>query len=216
MSSPERAPGSPTKGTIWLVLGAALGIAVGVVHVGYFSGAAGSLSDTAQRIVHSGGLTLVRAAPKHGWFVRLVNGVSAVLGLLVPGVTALLLVATARASLRLRVLVGWLVLVLGIAGYHYLGNGAATGTLLLAIVAAAIAVVATGPLIAAPLVALAALIGTEFLPRLFGGRDSVPHASVVALHDAIFGTLGAPYWLVLVVLALAVVPFALAARLVVR
>jgi hypothetical protein len=204
------------KGRIWLLLGVAAGIAIGVGGLPYFAGAAGTLSDTAQRAVDSGGMALVHSVAKQGAVRRVVDGLSALVGLLVPGTTAVLLVATARFTLRLRVLVGVLILILGIAGYHYLGQGAATGTLLLAICAAAIAVVATGPLIASPLAALAGLIGTEFLPRLVMGRKSVAHAAVVVVHRAIYTTGAVPLWFEVVVLALAAVPFAIAARLVVR
>jgi hypothetical protein len=204
------------KGRVWLILGVLAGIAIALGRLPYFAGAAGTLSDTAQRVVSSGGQTIVHSASKHGALHRAVQGLAAVIGLLVPGVTALLLVACARLSLRLRVLVGLLVLVLGAAGYHYVGSGAATGTLALAAVAAVIAAVATGPLIAAPLAALAGLIGAEFLPKLLTGTRSVPHSSVVALHRALFSTPGAPLWLEVVILVLAAVPFAFAARLVLR
>ena len=204
------------KGRIWLLLGVAVGIAIGVGHLPYFAGAARSLSDTSQRIVASAGSSLVHSVAKRGWLRRLIEGLSALLGLLVPGATALLLVAAARFTLHLRLIVGLVVLVIGIASFGYLAHGLAIGTVLLALGAAAIVVMATGPLVAAPLAALAALIGTEFLPRLVSGRTSVSHSSIVTLHRALFMTAGSPIWLELVMLAVAAVPFAIAARLVIR
>ncbi len=204
------------KGRLWLVLGVLVGIAIGVGHLPYLAGAARSLSDTALRLVRSGGASLVHSAASYGAARRVVEGVAAAIAVLAPGVTALLLVAAARLSIRLRVVIGLLVLALGIAGYHYAPAGTATGALGLAIVAAVIAVVATGPLVAAPLAALAGLIGTEFLPRLVSGRLSVPRSTVLELHEALFARAGAPTWLQVVVLVAAAVPFAVAARLVVR
>jgi len=204
------------KGRIWLLLGVGVGIAIGVGRMPYFAGAAGSLSDTAQRVVDSAGSSLLHGVAERGGFRRVIEGLSAVLGLLVPGATALLLVAAARFTLRLRLFVGVVVLVLGVASFFYLGHGLAIGVLLLAVGAAAVAVVATGPLVAAPLAALASLIGTEFLPRLVSGRDSVTHSSVITLHQALFATAGSPLWLEVGMLLIAAAPFAIAARFVVR
>ena len=148
------------KGRIWLLLGIAVGIAVGVGKLAYFAGAATSLSDTAERIVGTGGRTLVHAAASHGASLRVVDGITAVLTVLVPGVTALLLMYAARGTLRLRALTGVLVAALGVAAFFYLPHGVAAGVAVLAFAAAGIALAATGPLVAAPLAALAALIAT--------------------------------------------------------
>jgi hypothetical protein len=204
-------------GRIWLIGGVALGIAIAVVHLGYVAGAAATLSDTSQRIVGTAALTLVHSAARKGAARRAVEGMAALVRVIVPGLTALLLIVAARLSLRLRVLVGLLVLVFGVTGYHYLGAGIATGSLALALFAATIAVVATGPLVAAPLAALAALIGAEFLPKLVsGGVRSVPHIAVAEMHRCLFDRPGAPLWLGVVMLIVGAIPFALAARLVIR
>lgn len=203
------------RGRLWLVLGVALGIAIGIDRLAYFAGAANSLSDTAERLVRSCFFTLIAPAERRHNAGRAIGGVFSFVDLLVPGATALLLVAAARLSLRLRALVGIAVVLLGASSFHYLAAGSATGTLALALAAGALAVFATGPLLAAPLAALAALIGTEFLPRLVSGHRSVPRLSVEALHRALFASPGAPLWLVVVVLVIAIVPFAIAARLVV-
>jgi hypothetical protein len=122
----------------------------------------------------------------------------------------------ARATLYLRVVIGLLVAALGVAAFFYLPHGAAAGVAALAFVAAGVAVAATGPLVAAPLAALAALIATAFLPRLLASHSTLPNAPVAALHQALFASAGSPLWLRIVVLALAALPFAFAARLVVR
>ncbi|HMK95957.1 MAG TPA: hypothetical protein VK425_00330 [Acidimicrobiales bacterium] len=204
------------KGRIWLVLGVAAGIAIAVGRLPYFAGAATTLSDTAQRIVRSGGISLTHAAAVRGTSQRVIGGFSALIGILVPGVTALLLIACARVTMRLRVLIALLFVILGVAGYHYLGSGDATGSLVLGLAAAAFALFATGPLVAAPLAALAGLIGAEFLPKLLSTKASVPRTTVIALHQALFATPGAPVWLQVVALVLAVLPFAIAARMVLR
>jgi hypothetical protein len=204
------------KGRSWLVLGVAAGIAVGVGKLAYFAGAASSLSDTSQRLVGSAGLTLVRDAASHGAPQRVVEGASAVLAVLVPGVTALLLVYAARGTLRLRSVIGVLLAALGVAAFFYLPHGAAAGVAVLAFAAAGLVVVATGPLVAAPLAALAALIATGFLPRLVASHSNLPNVPVAELHEALFQSAGSPLWLQIVVLALAALPFAFAARLVVR
>ena len=209
-------PGWPGKGRIWLLVGIAVGVAVGIGKLPYFSGAATSLCDTAERIVGSGGRTLVHAAASHGASLRAINGITQVVAVLVPGVTALLLIFAARTTLRLRALVGVLVAGLGVGAFFYLPHGVAAGAAVLAFAAAGIALVATGPLVAAPLAALAALIATSFLPRLLATHSTVPNLPVNALHEVLFATPGSPMWLRVVVLVLAALPFAFAARLVVR
>jgi len=204
------------KGRVWLVLGVAIGIAVGLGKLKYFAGAATSLSDTAQRVVGTAGLTLIHAAADHGAPRRVVEGLAAVLSVLVPGVTALLLVLAARGTLRLRVVIGLVLAALGGAAFFYLPHGVAAGVAVLAFVAAAIAVAATGPLVAAPLAALAALVAVGFLPRLLASHSTLPNEPVIRLHEALFATRGSPLWLRIVVLALAALPFAFAARLVAR
>ncbi len=204
------------RGRIWLVLGVAAGVAMGLFHVAYFAGAAAALSNTAQRIVYTGGHGLVDELAS-GAGRRSVRGATALVALLVPGVTALLLVATARLTLRLRAVVGLLVALVGIAGYYYLAGGLATGALLLALAAAAFAVFATGPLVVAPLAGLAALIGTVFFAGLIRTHHpSMPRSSLVELHRVLFTTPGAPFWLEVVVVAVAAVPFVIAARVVAR
>jgi hypothetical protein len=90
------------------------------------------------------------------------------------------------------------------------------GVAVLAFAAAGIGVVATGPLVAAPLAALAALIATSFLPRILASHSTLPNVPVTVLHEALFASAGSPLWLRVVVLVLAALPFAVAARLVVR
>ena len=209
-------PGLPGKGRIWLLVGIAVGVAVGVGKLAYFSGAATSLSDTAERIVGTGGRTLVHAAASHGASLRVIDGVTAVIAVLVPGVTAFLLMFAARGTLRLRAVIGVLVVALGVAAFFYLPHGVAAGVAVLAFAAAGIALAATGPLVAAPLAALAALIATSFLPRILASHSTLPNVPVNALHEVIFATPGSPMWLRVVVLVLAALPFAFAARLVVR
>jgi hypothetical protein len=119
----------------------------------------------------------------------------------------------ARGTLRARVVIGLLLAALGGAAFFYLPHGHAAGVALLAGAVAGIAVAAVGPLVAASLAALAALIATTFLPRLLTGH-SVAGASVNALHQALFGTPGSPLWLRIVVLGVAALPFGYAARLV--
>ena len=105
---------------------------------------------------------------------------------------------------------------LGVGAFFYLPHGVAAGAAVLAFAAAGIALVATGPLVAAPLAALAALIATSFLPRILATHSTVPNLPVNALHEVLFATPGSPMWLRVVVLVLAALPFAFAARLVVR
>ncbi len=207
---------SRLKGRLWLFVGVALGIALGLGHLAYFHGAAVSLSDTALRLVNTAGLTLAHSAAQHGAPRRVVEGFTAVLAVLLPGVTALLLVYAGRSTLRLRAVVALLLAGLGIAAFFYLPGGNATGVAVLALAGAALAVAASGPLVVAPLVALATLIALAFLPRLLASHSTLPNAPVNALHQALFATAGSPLWLRVIVLLLAALPFALAARLIVR
>jgi len=204
------------KGRIWLIVGVAAGVAIGIGKLPYFAGAASSFSDTALRTVGTGGLTLIHSAASHGASRRVVDGITAVVSVLVPGVAALLLTYAARATLHLRAVIAFLVAALGIAAFFYLPHGTAVGVAVLAFAAAGIAVVATGPLVAAPLVALAALSGTAYLPRILASHSTLANVPVSLLHEAFLGGAGQPFWLRVVVLAIAALPFALAARLIVR
>ena len=207
---------SRLRGRLWLFVGVAVGVALGLGHLAYFHGAAVSLSDTALRLVNTGGLTLAHDAAKHGAPRRVVEGLTAVLGVLLPGLTAFLLVYAGRSTLRLRAIVAVLLAILGIAAFFYLPGGNATGVAVLALAAAGLLVAATGPLVVAPLVALATLIALAFLPRLLASHSTLPNAPVNALHQALFATGGSPLWLRVVVVVLAALPFALAARLILR
>jgi hypothetical protein len=60
------------------------------------------------------------------------------------------------------------------------------------------------------------LIATGFLPRILANHSTLPNVPVAALNQALFAGAGSPMWLRVVVLILAALPFALAARLVVR
>lgn len=200
------------KGRIWLVVGVVVGVAMGIGKFPYFSGAAVSLSDTALRVVGTIGETLVHDTARYGAPRRVVEGFQALVAVLAPGVTALLLVYAARGTLRLRGVVAVLIAALGVGAFFYLSGGSAIGVLVLALVAAALVMAATGPLVATPLAALAGLIGAVFLPRLLDSHSTLPSGPVEVLHEALFATPGMPLWLRVVVLVIAIVPFAVAAR----
>jgi hypothetical protein len=203
------------KGRIWLIIGAAVGVALAIVHVPYFAGAARSLADSIQQLVGAGGHKVITSAAHHGAPRRAVMAVSAVLAVIVPGITALLLVMAAKGTLRLRALIAVLLVALGGAAYAYQPRGVASGGFWFAIAVAGVAVAATGPLVAAPLCALAGLVGAEFLPRLLSRHSTLPNAPVEALHQAMFDTIGSPLALRVAVLVIAALPFAIAARLLV-
>jgi hypothetical protein len=203
------------KGRWWLVVGAAIGIAVAAGHLPYLAGAARSLTNTAEKLVDSGAKSLIRASASEGAPRRVTLGLSGLIAALLPGVTALLLVIAARGSLRLRALVALLVVALGAASFFYQPHGEAAGVLILALVVAALAVALTGPLVAAPLAGAAALIGAEFLPELVTSSNAVSNVAINDVHIAIFNHPGTPFALRVAMLIVAAVPFAAAARLIV-
>ncbi|MBV9660695.1 MAG: hypothetical protein JO337_06020 [Acidimicrobiales bacterium] len=202
-------------GRLWLVVGAALGVAIALGHLPYLAGAGRSLANTAERLVMSGANRIIHSGADHGAPRRVLLGVGAVLAVALPGLTALLLLVAARASLRLRALIALGMVALGASSYAYQTKGAATGVLLLALLIAGIAVAVTGPLVAAPLAMGAGLIGAEFLPTLVTSRlgSAVSQSSVNAMHLAIYNRPGTPAVLQIALLLLAAVPFAFAARL---
>ncbi len=202
------------KGRLWLIIGALIGVAVAAGRLPYLAGAGRSLSDTAERLVGSGAGHLISYASTAGASTRVVLGLSAILAATLPGLTALALVAAARGTLRLRSVVALLLVALGAASFIYESHGRAGGVLLLALAVGGLAITVTGPLVAAPLTAVAVLIGAEFLPGLVSSDRSITQASVNSLHVAIFNDPGSPRALQIAVLALAAVPFALAVRLV--
>jgi hypothetical protein len=199
-----------------MIAGALLGVAVGLGDVPFLAGAARSLADTAQHLVADGAGHLTDDVASSGAPRRFVLAIGALVGVLLPGVTCLLLIVAARGTLRVRAVVGVAVVALGAAAYVYQPKGVATGEIALAVAVAALAVVLTGPLVAAPLAGLAGLIGVEFLPQLVSGRSSLALANVDTLHLALTGSAGTPAVLQVLVLVVAAVPFAFAARLLLR
>ncbi|MGH9076998.1 MAG: hypothetical protein ACRDY0_06020 [Acidimicrobiales bacterium] len=206
------------KGRIWLVIGAVVGVAIAIGDVKYLAGAARSLADDAQRLVASGGSGLVRSVARHGAPQRLVTALTFLLAILVPGIAAFLLVLAARGSLRLRAVVAMLISVVGVASFAYQSGGHAAGVILLALVIAVVAVAVTGPLVAAPLCALAGLIGGEFLPRVLSSPAALPNAPAQQLYRAMVNHSqgGAPTWFRVLLLVVAVAPFAAGIRLIVK
>ena len=202
------------KGRLWLILGAAVGIAVAAGRLPYLAGAGRSLANTALRLVASGADRLVRDAASAGAPKRAVLAVGALVAVVLPGLTALVLVLAARGTLRLRAIVGLLIVALGAASFVYQGHGRATGVLLLALAVAATAVLLTGPLVAAPLAALAGLIGGEYLPALVSSHQVAAQRAVSDFHVAVYNRPGTPTVLQVAALVIAAVPFALAARLI--
>jgi hypothetical protein len=202
------------SGRVWFILGAAVGVAMAVLRVGSLAGPARSLANGAEHVVGTGGHKLLASAAGHGAPPRAVQAVTALLVVLVPGVTALLLVAAARTALRVRGLIAVLLVGLGVAAYAYQPGSTASEALVVAVVLAVVAIVAAGPLVAAPLCALAGLIGAEFLPRLLADRGALSNTAAGALHHALYNGSGSSAALQAGVLLLAAVPFVLVARLI--
>ena len=197
-----------------MIIGAVAGIVVGLGRVPYLAGAARSLADTAQHLVADGGRHLIADVASTGAPQRVVLALTALIGVLLPGATALLLVLAARGTLRLRSLVALGIVALGALSFVYQPKGVAAGELVLALAAAGLAVVLSGPLLAAPLAGLAALIGTMFLPQLVSGHSSLALTNVSLFHQALTGNPGTPAVLQVVLLVIAAVPFAFAGRMI--
>lgn len=201
-------------GRVWLVVGVIAGIAVAAGRLPYLAGAGRSLVATSERLVLSGANRIIAGAADHGAPKRVVLGVGGVLSLLVPGVTALLLIVAARVSLRVRTLIAILIVGVGAASYVYQPHGEASGVLVLALLVAGLAVALTGPLVAFPLALTAGLIGAVYLPTLLAKHFDATQSGVEALHEAIYNRPGQPLALQVILLVVAVLPFAWAAKLV--
>jgi len=204
------------RGRIWLLVGALVGIGIAAGHIAYLTGAARSLADDAQRVVGTGGAKLISAVGHRGAPRRVLLGMTALVAVLVPGITSLLLVVAARGARRLRSVIAVLLVALGTAAFAYQTGGHALGVVVLAGAIGVAALALTGPLVVAPLCALAGLIGGEFLPRILAAKSTLPNAPVSELHIALFGTAGASLWLRVLVLVIAAAPFALGTRLVLK
>ncbi len=203
-------------GRKWLLIGAVLGVAIALGHVPFLAGAARALADTALGIVGSAGTHLTDAVAKTGAPLRIILGFTSLIAVIAPGVTTLLLVVAARGTLRLRAVAGLLLAVLGVASFFYHPAGVATGVVALALVVAGIAVVATGPLVAAPLAGLAGLIGGAYLPQLVLHPGHIERGAVEMMHRAIYGHAGDPLALRVAITVVACVPFVVAIRYLVR
>lgn len=204
------------SGRLWLVLGAAVGVAIALGSVPFLAPAGRSLADTALRLVNSGGDRLVRGTAESGASRRTVLGISAVVAILIPGVTALLAVVAARSTLRVRAIVAVALAILGVVSFFYEPNGIAREVAVLALAMAGLAVVASGPLVAAPLAGLAGLLGATYLPALWRQSQVGGTQAVQAMHQALYARPGDPSWLRLALFVVAALPFAQALRLVLR
>lgn len=204
------------SGRKWLVLGAALGVAVAVGDIPFLADAGRFLADTALRVVNSGGDRLVRAVAASGASRRSVLGLTAVVATLVPGVTALAAVVAARGTMRARAIVAVVLAILGVVSFFYEPTGTASKEVVLALVLAGLAVVASGPLVVAPLAGLAGLLGATYLPALWRQREVAGTQAVEAMHQALFARPGDPTALRVAMLVVAALPFAQALRLVLR
>lgn len=202
------------RGRVWLIAGVIAGIAVAAGRLPYLAGAGRSLAATAERLVLSGANRIVSAAAGHGAPKRVVLGIGGVLAVVVPGITALLLILAAKVSLRVRTIIAVLIVAVGAASYVYQPHGQASGVLVLALAVAGLAVALTGPVVAFPLSLLAGLIGAAFLPTLFAKHFAATQNGVDALHVAIYNRHGQPLALQVVLLIVALLPFAWAAKLV--
>jgi hypothetical protein len=196
--------------------GAVVGIAIGVGRIPFVAGAARSLADTAQHLVGDGGDRLINGVASSGAPMRLVLGLAALVAVLLPGATSFILIVAARGTLKARAIAGAIIVALGIAAYFYQPKGIATGEIALALAVAAVAVMASGPLVAAPLAGLAGLIGAEFLPQIVTGHSNLATANVANMHQALTNSAATPTWLQVILLAIAAVPFAFAGRLLLR
>ncbi|HET9077926.1 MAG TPA: hypothetical protein VFN68_13410 [Acidimicrobiales bacterium] len=202
------------RGRIWLIVGAAAGIAIAAGRLPYLAGAGRTLAATAERLVLSGADRIISAAAAAGASKRVVLGFGSLIAVVLPGLTALLLVVAARATLRIRAIIAVLVVALGAASYLYHPHGNATGVLVLALAFAGLAVTLSGPLLVAPLALGAGLIGAEYLPTLVSNGLSATRTSVNAMHLALFNSPGTPTGLEVALLIVAAIPFAWAARLI--
>lgn len=199
-----------------MILGAALGVAVALGGVPFLAPAARSLADTALRLVNSGGTRLVREAAGSGASRRTVLGITSLVAVLGPGVTALLAVVAARGTLRVRALLALALVILAGVSFVYEPIGNAREVAVLALAMAGLALVATGPLVAGPLAGLAGLIGATYLPELWRRRDAAGTRTVEAMHQALFARPGDPDALRFALFVVALLPFAQALRLVLR
>lgn len=202
------------RGRVWLIIGAAVGVAIAAGRLPYLAGAGRTLASTAERLVLSGANRIIAAASSAGASRRVVLGLGSLVAVVLPGLTALVLVVAARGTLRLRALIAVLVVALGAASYVYSPHGSATGVLVLALVVAGLAVTLTGPLVAAPLALGAGLIGGAYLPTLISNGTAATSTTVNAMHLALFDRPGTPAALQVALLIVAAVPFAWAAKLI--
>ncbi len=202
------------RGRVWLIIGAAVGIAVALGRLPYLAGAGRSLAATAERLVLSGANRIISGAASAGASRRVVLGLGSLIAVILPGLTALLLVVAARATIVVRRVIAAGIVVLGAASYFYQPHGAATGVLVLALAVAGIAVTLSGPLVAAPLALGAGLLGGEYLPTLVSSGTAATNSSVNAMHEALFNQPGTPTALQVALLVVAALPFVWAARLI--
>lgn len=197
--------------------GAAAGVAIALGRVPFVAGAAHTLAAAAESLVGDGGTHLLAGAAKRGAPATTVQVATAVVGVVLPGLTALLAVLAARGTLQVRSAVALVLAALGAVSFAYQGHGHAAGALVLALMIGGIAVAASGPLLVFPLCALAGLLCGETLPSLLTtGPNSLATAPADFAHQAIYGTPGSPLWLRIALCALGALPFAVAARLLLR
>lgn len=203
------------KGRIWLVLGLAAGVAIALGRLPLVAPAAQSLASAAMSLADTGARALLRGIASHGASRRTVEAVGAILSVLLPGITAWLAVLAAKGALGLRKLVALAVLALGVASFFYHPVVGSVTTLALAVAVAAAAVMASGPVVAIALSTLAGLLAAEVLPQLLPGRGGFT-APAHMLGAALYGSGVSPLIAGIGLLIVAVVPFLLVAKSVLR
>ncbi len=201
------------KGRVWIIGGAVVGLVVALTHLQFVYGATVSLTNAAQSIVGSVANKIVSASAQNGAPKRVVQAISVLVALAIPGFTALFLIFVAKSAARVRVLLGAVLAVFGVLAYAYEPKGIASGALVLGLGVAAVAIGATGPFLVAPLSAMAGLIAGSFLPNVLSSSGALPNAPVETFNQAVFGSTGAPIVLRVALMIVCCTPFAYAAKM---
>lgn len=193
-------------------MGVLAGVLLAVFSVPYLAGAARTWSESAVRVVQEGGDRLVSNVAKEGASERVVLGLAAAISVMVPGITAWLLILAGKGAMRLRGIAAVLTAVVGVVAFFYHPTGVALGALILGLVLAGLVIAGTGPLVVVPLAALAAVVATVYLPRLIWTNYAIEARASRNLHMALMGSFHNTWEMRWLLLVLAAVPFLLAAR----
>lgn len=185
--------------------GAVIGVALAFGRLPFLAGAATGLARTASEVtVHvTNWVTgLVSDQPS-----RWTETTALVVGLVSPGLTALLLALAARAGIGLRRGIGGLIVVIGLLSFAVLPRAEAAGVFTVCVALGAAAIVGLDVLVVVPCAAVAAMLAVLWSRDVLASHTATNIGEVTQMHALWFPDQPGLFLSKVVVIAIVFLPF---------